>query len=221
MKSKRERRLTTQAQRPGPREAWIATVMRWPGSLQRMVRRQGHRGGYVAVRLFPSPPAKLVDLGPAHVEYHNALIAAADGGKMLTAIKNEKRTVLVDMLRKNATYVQGIASQNLSGLLSSGYGANSTNRTPTPLATPVISKLDNSMSAQLILSIGSVANTRSHQVEIKNGVGGWTLVGVYAYGRGIVLPGLTTAQSYSVRVRGIGGSLGYSEWSDAVSRVVT
>jgi hypothetical protein len=30
--------LTTQAQRPGPREAWIATVMRWPGSLQRMVR---------------------------------------------------------------------------------------------------------------------------------------------------------------------------------------
>jgi hypothetical protein len=49
----------------------------------------------------------------------------------------------------------------------------------------------------------------------------WTLVGVYAYGRGIVLPRLTTAQSYSVRVRGIGGSMGYSEWSDAVTRVVT
>ena len=31
--------LTTQAQRPGPRDARIATVMRWPGSLQRMVRR--------------------------------------------------------------------------------------------------------------------------------------------------------------------------------------
>src|SRR4029077_18314807 len=30
--------LTTQAQRPGPREAWIATTARWPGSLQRMVR---------------------------------------------------------------------------------------------------------------------------------------------------------------------------------------
>src|SRR6266446_7351313 len=29
--------LTTQAQRPGPREAWIATGARWPGSLQRMV----------------------------------------------------------------------------------------------------------------------------------------------------------------------------------------
>jgi hypothetical protein len=30
--------LTTQAQRPGPRDAWIATGARWPGSLQRMVR---------------------------------------------------------------------------------------------------------------------------------------------------------------------------------------
>jgi hypothetical protein len=32
--------LTTQAQRPGPRERRIATVMRWPGSLQRLVSRQ-------------------------------------------------------------------------------------------------------------------------------------------------------------------------------------
>jgi hypothetical protein len=31
-------RVTTQAQRPGPRDAWIATTARWPGSLQRMVR---------------------------------------------------------------------------------------------------------------------------------------------------------------------------------------
>jgi hypothetical protein len=32
--------VTTQAQRPGPRDARIATVPRWPGSLQRMVIRQ-------------------------------------------------------------------------------------------------------------------------------------------------------------------------------------
>jgi len=33
------RSLTTQAQRPGARDATIATVMRWQDSLQRMVRR--------------------------------------------------------------------------------------------------------------------------------------------------------------------------------------
>src|SRR5216684_1506021 len=32
-------RLTTQAQRPGPRGRSIATVTRWPSSLQRMVER--------------------------------------------------------------------------------------------------------------------------------------------------------------------------------------
>src|SRR5215218_4633166 len=31
--------LTTQAQRPGPRDAWIVTGERGPGSVQRMVRR--------------------------------------------------------------------------------------------------------------------------------------------------------------------------------------
>ena len=35
-------RRTTQTQRPGPREAWIATGARGPGSLQRMVRLPSH-----------------------------------------------------------------------------------------------------------------------------------------------------------------------------------
>jgi hypothetical protein len=34
--------LTTQAQRPGQRGRTIATGIRWPGSLQRMVRRTVH-----------------------------------------------------------------------------------------------------------------------------------------------------------------------------------
>jgi len=34
----RELLLTTQAQRPGPRDAWIATTTLTPGSLERMVR---------------------------------------------------------------------------------------------------------------------------------------------------------------------------------------
>jgi hypothetical protein len=29
------------AQRPGPWDAWLATKARWPGSLQRMIRRRG------------------------------------------------------------------------------------------------------------------------------------------------------------------------------------
>src|SRR6185369_245188 len=38
---------TTQAQRPGPQDAWIATAMRWPGSLQRMGSLQRRLGAVV------------------------------------------------------------------------------------------------------------------------------------------------------------------------------
>ena len=38
-------RSTTQAQRAGPREAWIATVRRWPGSLQRIRPLCAHARG--------------------------------------------------------------------------------------------------------------------------------------------------------------------------------
>src|SRR4051812_14869123 len=48
--------LTTQAQRPGPREAWMATGMRWPGSLQRMVRHHGHTASMIASILASGRP---------------------------------------------------------------------------------------------------------------------------------------------------------------------
>ena len=49
------RGLTTQAQRPGPRDAWTATVMRWPGSLQRMVRPTGHADAFLLWMIISLP----------------------------------------------------------------------------------------------------------------------------------------------------------------------
>jgi len=49
--------LTTQAQRPGPRDAAIATVMRWPGSLQRMVRRHSRCPNALMMNHTKKPPA--------------------------------------------------------------------------------------------------------------------------------------------------------------------
>gem|GEM_PF-6633218 len=50
--------LTTQAQRPGPRDATIATVARWPGSLQRIVRPR-HTPSSVTVTMTHSACASL------------------------------------------------------------------------------------------------------------------------------------------------------------------
>ena len=48
-------RLTTQAQRPGPRGRWIATWTRWPGSLQRMVGLSRYAAGVALSRGVAAP----------------------------------------------------------------------------------------------------------------------------------------------------------------------
>jgi hypothetical protein len=168
---------------------------------------------------FPTPLIPLATLDTAQAAFHSALLAAAQGGTQLTATKNEARAALENLLRQEASYVQAIAGQNLSTLLSSGYEAASTNRAQSALDAPVIAGLDNGMTTQLILRLQPVANARSYEVQTKNG-GGWTPAGVFAQARGIVLPGLTPGQSYSVQARAIGGSTGYSDWSDPVSHMV-
>ena len=84
---------------------------------------------------FAGLPVDPVALGALRLTFHNAVIAAADGGTQLTAQKNEARVALQNALRQDAAYVQSIAGQNLALLLTSGFKASSTNRTPAPLET--------------------------------------------------------------------------------------
>jgi hypothetical protein len=44
--------------------------------------------------------------------------------------------------------------------------------------------------------------------------------GIFTQARKITLPGLTPGQVYSVQSRAIGGSTGYSDWSDPISHMV-
>lgn len=168
---------------------------------------------------FPTPLVPLAALTAAQEAFHDAVLAAAQGGTQLTASKNEKRLILEDLLRQEASYVQAIALHNLSTLLSSGFQASSTNRTSTQLPAPAIVGLENGLASQLILKMLPVVNAKSYEVQTKNG-GGWTPAGVFTQARSIVLPGLTPGQNYSVQARAIGGSTGYSDWSDPVSHMV-
>jgi hypothetical protein len=161
----------------------------------------------------------LVALGSLETTFANALAAAAQGGTHLTAVKNAARATLVGALRKLAAYVQSIAGQDLAMLLSSGFLANSTSKTQTPLDTPNIVEIDNGMSTQLIVRLQGVDNARAYEVQVKNGTGGWVPAGVFTQARGIVVGNLTPGSTYSVQARGVGGSTGYSDWSDPVSHM--
>jgi hypothetical protein len=169
---------------------------------------------------YPTPAVSLDDLLAAQQAFEQAMAAMTQGGKQATADKNVKRAALVALLRQEAIYVQGAANNDLPTLLSSGFLVNSTSRTKTPLTTPNILEIDNGMTTQLVVRAQAVTNARAYEAQVKNGTGGWVPSGTFTQARRIVLGGLTPGSTYTVQVRGVGGSLGYSDWSDPVSHMV-
>jgi hypothetical protein len=167
---------------------------------------------------FPTPPVTLADLGTLQTAFQEAMTAAAPGGRHLTAAKNAARMALINALRTVATYVQGIASQDVAMLLTSGFQANSTNRTRTPLPAPNILGIYNEFSATLTVRLQPVSNARAYQVRASTGSTVLPTVDSTA-ARRVVVGNLTPGTVYTVQCRALGGSTGYSDWSDPVSHM--
>jgi hypothetical protein len=167
---------------------------------------------------FPTPAVSIADLTAAQTAFENAMTAMSQGGTQATATKNAAREALVALLRTEANYVQLAGKNDLPTLLSSGFLVNSTSKTQSPLSTPTIVGIDNEMSTQLVARVEGVDNARAYEAQVKNG-GGWLPAGIFTQSRRMILTNLTPGTTYSVQVRAVGGSTGYSDWSDPVSHM--
>jgi hypothetical protein len=94
------------------------------------------------------------------------------------------------------------------------------NTAQSPLTQPVFT-LDNSLTAQMTVDLQAVTNAKAYQVQFSIGTGAWQEAGIYPNTRGIVLTGLTPGTMCNVRIRAIGGSTQYSEWSATMPAMVT
>ena len=168
---------------------------------------------------FPTPTVPLAALTSVQTTFQNALTAMANGGKQATATKDAARAALVSILRREANYVQGAANNDLATLLSSGFQAASNNNAQSPLAKPNIESILNEMSTQLVVRGKPVPNAHAYEAQVKNGTGGFVPAGTFTKIRHMVLTGLTPGQNYTVQIRAVGGSTGYSDWSDPVSHM--
>ena len=166
-----------------------------------------------------NPIITLPVLTAKQIAFATAVANAANGGKEATAIKNEKRDELLTALRQEAAYVQSVAGEDLVLLLSSGFEAMSTNRAQVQLEKPVIDLIDNPMSTQLGLRLQPVYTAAAYEVRIRYGTNGWEAVGVFTQARSIIIPGRTPGTVYDVQARAVGGTTGYSDWSDPVSHM--
>ena len=182
--------------------------------------------------VFPTPPVTAANLQAALTAFTDAIAAQSQGGTAATAAKNQAAQTLIGLLRQLALYVQTTIQSNpaygLAELLSSGFDAASTSRTQTPLATPTIIGIDNSGTGQLTLRVTPVSNARLYEAQSQTApnaatgagaVGEWTSAGMYQSTRGMAVTGLIPGGTYNFRVRAVGGSTGYSEWSNPVGHM--
>jgi hypothetical protein len=173
---------------------------------------------------YPTPPVTQAALQAALTAFSQAIAAAAQGGPEDTADKNNKRDALIDLLRQLAGYVQAKHGNDLAVLLSSGFEAVSTNRASSPLSAPTIRDILNGNSGQLILRVTPVANAKNYEpryaaIGANGAPGPWQNGGIIGNSRSIPVNGLTPGTNYTFQVRAIGGSTGYSDWSDPSSHM--
>jgi len=179
---------------------------------------------YAAAAAFPAPPVAKPALQAALTAFTDAIAAQIQGGTAATAEKNNRRDALVALLRQLAGYVQENCGNDLAKLLSSGFEAVSTNRASTPLPPTRILALENGNSGQLLVRVIPVPNAKCYEVRHATvpagGVPGpWQSGGLFTNSRAMPVNNLTPGTTYSFQVRAIGGSTGYSDWSDPVSHM--
>ena len=173
---------------------------------------------------YPTPPVTMAALQTALTNFSAAIGAQQQGGTAATSAKNDKRDTLVDMLRQLAAYVQQTCNNDMTTLLTSGFSAVVNTHAQTALAQPTIANVDNGNSGQLLVTVGPLANAKCIEVRMAAiGVGGalgpWQSGGLFTYSRSMTVNGLTPGINYKVQVRAIGGSTGYSDWSDPVDHM--
>ncbi len=171
--------------------------------------------------LFTAPTVALSVVTTLTATFVTKVAAAADGGRLAKAEKDVAREELIAALRQNASYVQSIAGTDLPGLLSSGFLAASTNTTSAPLPKPVVDNIDNFQSTKLMMRLKAIPNYRAIEARRKQGAGDWQSSGIFTKSSRIEQEDLIPGQMYDFQFRAIGGSTGYSDWSDTISHMAT
>ena len=172
---------------------------------------------------FNNLPVKLTDLSALEAAFQTAVNnMAQNNSSELTALRDEARESLLDALRKTAAYVQSVALNSLSTLLSSGFQNVPTQSPSSPLDTPTIISVTNNGTKQVLLRLESVTNAKSYQVQLSTDNGKtWTMGGAYPQARRIIITNLVPGTTYMIQTQAIGGSTGQSGWSTPVSIMST
>ena len=165
---------------------------------------------------YPSPTPTLAPITTAKNDFAQAIANAADGGKELTLIKNEKRAALAALLRELAAYVSVACKGSMPVLVGSGFPTWKPTRTPAgDLPAPGAPTLGLGVrSGQLTASTTPVPNGYTYNWRVSlPGNPPDIKVRVQTTAASNVFDNLTPGQIYLVDVNVV-GSAGPSDYSD-------
>ena len=175
----------------------------------------------------PPPPVDLTAFKPALDALSAAIGDAMDGGKKAIADRDQKKQVVVRMLRQLAHYVEANCKDDINILLSSGFAPINTVRKPSESLSQSIRRIDSSpVSGQLQVTLVSLRSAFSYELRWTPVVGPgeppapWTVQPVPKARPPVLVTGLTPGATYRFQVRDLTES-GYTDWSDPVSRMAT
>lgn len=173
---------------------------------------------------FTNPTPDLADLQLVLDDFASKLVAARKRGSPEdTAIKDEARIPLTDVLRQLANYVNGVARGQLSTVLSSGFPTNApATISQVPLAVEGVKLRDGRQSGQARLDFASQAKVLLYEYTYRKVAvpeEEWSDRLTTTSSQINIIAPLEVGVIYEVRVRAV-NSKGAGDWSQTARLMV-
>ena len=171
---------------------------------------------------FTTPPVLMKDF-LAHInDLFKAEAATYTGSYTSFEDRDAKYSVLVMDLNKLGIYVQDKSDGSSSIITSAGMEMRKSPQKLNELGTPVILEVNNNATGKLELKISRVENARNYACEYSLSITDpdWKNGGNSSNTK-IMVENLTPKTSVWLRVRALGTNSIVSNWSDAISKLVS
>jgi len=167
---------------------------------------------------FTTPDPTLPTVDTAITEYQSALSEAATGDRQATAIKDQKREALEDILKDLGLYVEKLCKGDVAKILSSGYKASKESTPVGPLPKPTGFEVMPKGKGEILLRCKAIKGAKAYQFEHTLASATDWVISTETKSR-LLLTGLNSGQEYKFRVVPVGSS-NIREYSDEVGSFV-
>ena len=181
-----------------------------------------HKGVSDNALLFPELPVSAAKLLTDLTDFQTKLSISLKGSVGQTDDKNLARELLISDLRQIAAYVESVAKGNADTIRAAGFLVVTHSHNPsTQLDRPTILSITAFITTKLKIHGSSVRNAHGFELQYRIGTGEWQPLTPYPNPRAMVMDNTIPGTLYEFRLRAIGGSTGFSDWSDSVKHMAT